>query len=178
MSTFCPRLSARHHVNLVSLSWCPPSCQPCVLVLVPPSSPPCVSYLGARRHVNLVSTWCSPYCLPSCRYCVLALVPTIMLIVYPHLFFPPWYHAWVPVFVPSILSTWCPRTYHYVYLLSPPRSRHHVHLASPFKCPPSCSPCTIANNHVHFVSPTYCHSHPYWHSQFTITALLSYPPSI
>ena len=117
-----PRLCARHRVNLVAMSWCPPSSQPCVPrlgarhrvpcghVLVPtivstlcspswclPSCQPCVPHLGDHHRVNLIATsWCPPSCPP----CVPILV--------------------VPILVSAILYTLCSglSTHHLVYLVS------------------------------------------------------------
>ena len=56
MSTLSPILMPSiMHVNLASLSWCQPLCQPCVLVLVPAIISTLLSRLGARHYVHLVT---------------------------------------------------------------------------------------------------------------------------
>ena len=113
---------ACNYVNLQSPSKCPPSCQPCVPVLVLAIMLTVCPCLGSRHQLTLCPRHCAchritlvtpPYCLlsqcqPSCQPCV-------------------------PVLVLAIKSTFCPRL----------SARHHVNLVSPSWCPPSCQPCIL-----------------------------------
>ena len=131
MFTLCPRLRVRHHIHLVSPHGCPPSCPPCVSVLVPTITSTLFPRRGARHHVELVFHLGANHHLHLSLFSRLGARHHVHLVTFVDARY--YVHIVSSALLPAIMSN--------LFAIAFLDQRHCVHLVSPALVPPSFPPC-------------------------------------